>query len=332
MADEASHPADDQHPADHPATDHSAHDEHAHDPLDTAHLMDHVQDQTYFEVPRIFAPHEDTNQAGKLHIYQPAEKLGIEGVQPRLGIAMIDQLIKPLDGRITKFMVIEVVAAVLIAAVFIRLGQRVRGGGAPKGKLWNLFEAMLLFIRDQVARPAIGHRDADRFLPFLWTVFFFVLACNLLGMVPWMGSPTGSIAVTGILALITFITVVGAGMFKLGPLGFLKAQVPHMDLPLLLAIPLVPMIFLLEMGGMIIKHVVLSVRLLANMMAGHLVLAVLIAFIAVAWKSMLIFGVMPASILGATALSMLELFVAFLQAYIFTFLSALFIGMAVHPH
>ena len=113
-----------------------------------------------------------------------------------------------------------------------------------------------------------------------------------------------------------------------------------MDLPPALKIALVPMIFVIEVVGFLIKHFVLSVRLLANMAAGHLVLAVLIAFIAAiaqqdfvtSYFSPAFIGVSGASIFGATALSMLELFVAFLQAYIFTFLSALFIGMAVHPH
>jgi F-type H+-transporting ATPase subunit a len=106
-----------------------------------------------------------------------------------------------------------------------------------------------------------------------------------------------------------------------------------MDLPAALGIVLRPMIFVLETIGLLIRHAVLAVRLLANMMAGHLVLAVMLAFIAAAASNALVwYGVTPLSLLGATALNMLELFVAFLQAYIFTFLSALFIGMAVHPH
>ena len=93
-----------------------------------------------------------------------------------------------------------------------------------------------MFIRDEVARPAIGHHDADKFLPYLWTIFFFVLTCNLLGMLPWLGSPTGAFGVTGTLALMTFAAVVGAGSKKLGVMGFWAAQVPHMHLPFVLAI------------------------------------------------------------------------------------------------
>jgi F-type H+-transporting ATPase subunit a len=130
---------------------------------------------------------------------------------------------------------------------------------------------------------------------------------------------------------VAFLTTIGTGMSKLGPVGFWKAQVPHLDVPGPLKIVLVPMIFLIEVLGLMIKHSVLAVRLLANMMAGHVVLGVIIAFIGAATGAVW-FAVMPASVLGATALGLLELFVAFLQAYIFVFLAALFIGMAVHPH
>ncbi len=235
---------------------------------------------------------------------------------------------------ITKFMVLELVAAAIILIVFIWFARKIAGGRTPRGRFWNMVEMMLLFIRDEVARPAIGRKDADRFLPFLWTIFFFVLGCNLLGMIPWAGSPTGAFAVTAALAVMTFLTVVGAGMMKFGAVGFWVGQVPHMELPFVMAIFIKPMVFGIEVMGMFIKHFVLAVRLLANMFAGHLVLAVLLSFIAATAELHLLLwsGVTVASIFGATALSMLELFIAFLQAYIFVFLSALFIGMAVHQH
>lgn len=299
--------------------------EHHHDPLSSAHLIGHVKDAEYFETPRMVAH-------GHLKIPQiadPSKKIPVT-----VGLKQVDDLIE--DGgfnfRITRFMVVEVFAAVIVCLVFIRLATKIQTGGSPQGKFWNFFEAMLLFMRDQVARPAIGKHDADKFLPFVWTVFFFILLCNLLGLVPWMGSPTGALAVTGAMAIVVFVAVVVAGSLKLGAIGFWKNQVPHMELPLWLAIPLIPMIFLIEVLGLFIKHFVLSVRLLANMLAGHLVVAVILAFIAASAASIAWFGVMPASILGAIAISMLELFVAFLQAYIFAFLASLFIGMAVHSH
>ena len=236
--------------------------------------------------------------------------------------------------QLTKFMVLEVVVALLMLVVFVTLARFMVGGGRPRGRLWNFFEAMLVFIRDEVARPAIGRHEADRFLPFVWNVFFFILFCNLLGMVPWAGSPTGALSVTGALAGIAFLTVIGAGMFKFGLVGFWTGMVPHMDVPLAMAVVLKPMLMVIEIAGLGIKHTVLAVRLLANMFAGHLVLAVIVGFIGATANAFIILwlGVTIASVLGAVALSLLELFVAFLQAYIFAFLTALFIGMAVHQH
>jgi F-type H+-transporting ATPase subunit a len=290
-------------------------------------LIGHVKDTTYFELPRALGGRIDIPQLPAA--YQPAHSL-----------TPANDLFEPFTLQITKFMVIEVLAAVIVLLLAIPLANKIAGGRVAKGRLWNALEAILLFLRDEVARPAIGKHDADRFLPYLWTIFFFVLSCNLLGMVPWLGSPTGAIGCTGTLALMTLAAVIGAGSKKLGPVGFWKAQVPHMDLPLALAIPLKPMIFAIEVLGLLIKHFVLSVRLLANMFAGHLVLGVLVAFVAAvamqpsvtSYFSPLFLGVSVSSVLGAAALGLLELFVAFLQAYIFTFLSALFIGMAVHPH
>jgi F-type H+-transporting ATPase subunit a len=233
---------------------------------------------------------------------------------------------------ITKYMVLELVAVVLILAIFIPLARRIQSGKLVTGRFWNLFEAFLLFIRNEVARPAIGGHGADKFLPFLWTAFFFILFCNLLGLVPWAGSPTGSLAVTAVMAVATVIVVIGSGMRTYGAVGFWLGLVPHMELPFVLAIFLKPMIFLIEVVGLFIKHGVLAIRLLANLFAGHLVLAVILSFIKGTADSWLWYGVTPVTVLGATALNLLELLVAFLQAYIFAFLSALFIGMAVHQH
>jgi F-type H+-transporting ATPase subunit a len=267
---------------------------------------------------------------------------------------------------ISKYMILEVVLAAILFWVFSRLAGKLRSGEPAMGALANLFEAMILFVRDQIARPAIdshdhhdhhdgghgehdhghghaapGHahallaaHDGDRFVPLLLTLFFFVLGCNLLGMVPWAGSPTASFSVTLALAGVTLATVVVAGMRKFGFLGFFFNQVPSMDLPLPLALILKPMIFLIEMVGLAIKHLILAVRLLANMVAGHLVLLGIMGMIsAAASYSMGMWATVTGiSVVSCTLFSVLELFVAFLQAYIFTFLSALFIGAAVHQH
>jgi F-type H+-transporting ATPase subunit a len=299
-------------------------------PLAPNELFKHVEDATYFHVPRFMTSHE---AHGHINIPQPF-KLEKPLIEMHTGNSLIDNTIKPMDFTLTKFMVLEVVIALIIFVFFMALAGRIKGGNLAKGKFWNLLEVFLLYIRDHVARPCIGDHDADRFVPYLWTLFFFVLGCNLMGMIPWMGSPTGALAVTAALAFTTFLVVVGSGSKQLGFVGFWKAQVPHMDLPKPIAIGLVPLIFVIEVLGLFIKHCVLAIRLLANMMAGHVVLSVVLAFIAAsAVAGQFIWGgVTTASVLGATALSMLELFVAFLQTYIFVFLSALFIGAAVHPH
>jgi F-type H+-transporting ATPase subunit a len=235
---------------------------------------------------------------------------------------------------ISKFMVLEVVVAAIVAFLFIRFAARVRAGDPPKGKFWNMLEAFLLFLRDDVARPAIGKSEADRFVPLLWTIFFFVLGMNLFGMLPWAGAPTGAFAVTFGMACVTFGVVLTSGSKKFGVLGFWKNLVPTMGLPWILAIIIVPMILAIEILGLFIKHGVLAVRLLANMVAGHLVL------LGIMGMAFSLEGAMSNSwpitaviaVIAATIFSLLELFVAFLQAYIFTFLSALFIGAAVHHH
>jgi len=254
------------------------------------------------------------------------------GLEIPLPHGTVEVLGREIHLRLTKFMALELVAALLMLLIFIPLARNIATGQRPRGRIWNLFEAVLLFVRDEMVRPAIGRPEADRFLPFIWTLFIFILFCNLLGLVPWAGSPTGSISVTAAMALIAFGVVMGAGMKKSGLLGFWTGLVPHMELPWLLAILLKPMILFIEIFGLLIKHTILAVRLLANMFAGHLVLAVIMGFILLFVGKIAWYGVMPAAVLGATALNLLELFVAFLQAYIFAFLTALFIGMALHQH
>jgi F-type H+-transporting ATPase subunit a len=284
--------------------------------------------------------------------------------------ATLDSLYAVKSGfGISKYMILEVVLAAILLAVFTRLARTLQSGQPPRGWFGNLFEAMILFVRDQIARPAIdshdhgdhgdhdhhGHdsldhhgarstagtpaavhetHDGDRFVPLLLTLFFFVLGCNLLGMVPWAGSPTASFSVTLALAGVTMLTVVLAGMQKFGFFGFFKNQIPTMDLPLPLAILLKPMIFAIEMLGLCIKHLILAVRLLANMVAGHLVLLGIMGLItaAASYSTGMWATVTGISVVSCTLFSLLELFVAFLQAYIFTFLSALFIGASVHQH
>lgn len=236
---------------------------------------------------------------------------------------------------ISKFMVIQFVVAVIIVAMFCGyLAPKIRNGDAPRGRLWNLLEVFLLFLRDEVIRPAIGH-GADRFAPLLWSVFFFILGCNLFGMLPWAGAPTSAFGVTIALAAVTLVVGWGCGVVKFGPQGVFYGQlVPGMELPIYMAIILMPMIWVIEVVGNLIKHGVLGVRLLANMVAGHVVLLGILGIAFSVEGALGDFWGLAAviSLVGGTLIACLELFVAFLQAYIFTFLSALFIGAATHKH
>jgi F-type H+-transporting ATPase subunit a len=270
-----------------------------------ANPLEHVLDHDELEIPWVNPPTFEL----KIHLPQ------IFGLQ------------------ITRFMVMELVAALLVIVVVVPVVRHISRNYVSRGRFTNMIEAMLLFIRDDVARPAIGGHGADRFLPYLWTVFFFVLFNNLLGMIPGGASATGNINVTMALALMTLATVLMAGIKELGFVGYWVGIVPHLDVPGVLKPFLWGLMFFIELTGLLIKHLVLAVRLFANMFAGHMVLAVILGFILMAYGNWWTLGLIaPASIGGVICLSLLELFVAFLQAYIFTFLSALFIGMAVHPH
>jgi F-type H+-transporting ATPase subunit a len=275
------------------------------------------------------------------------------------------------EVRITKFMLLELIAALILIAIFIPLAKKIRTGGLPKGPFWNFFETLLVFVRDEIARPnlddphkgAHGHgehghgehakdthaghaagdhhppqevHEGDRFVPFLWTLFMFILVCNLLGLIPFMGSATASIWVTGGLAVISFVVMHGAGLIARGnPISYLASLWPKIDVPVLG--PILSLgLFLIELMGTVIKSGVLAIRLFANMFAGHMVLGMILVFIYSVGKLEsepygLWAGVSFASVLGVVALSLLELFVAFLQAYVFTFLTALFVGMNLYP-
>jgi F-type H+-transporting ATPase subunit a len=254
-----------------------------------------------------------------------------------------------MELRLTKFMILQLIAAGLILLIYIPLARRIASGALPTGRFWNFFEALLVFVRDEIARPNLdqpahegehhddhGHHQehtADSYVPFLWTLFLFVLFCNLLGMLPMMGSPTASIWVTGALAMISFVVIHASAIRKHGFTGYLFGLWPKLDIPFA-GVLIGGLIWGLELLGMVIKAFVLAVRLFANMFAGHMVLAYIIFLIYLAGNlaglGLLWGGVTIVSVLAVVALSLLELFVAFLQAYVFTFLTALFLGMSLH--
>src|SRR5438552_12022326 len=249
---------------------------------------------------------------------------------------VVDQEIFKISGykMLTKYMILEVIAAGLIAAIYIPLAKRVQSGEPPKGAFQNFFEVLLTFVRDDIAKPNLGEHAADKYVPFLWTLFLFILFCNLLGLVPYGGSPTANIYATGALALIVFFAIHGSAIAKMGVLHYLKSMWPHLDIPIWgVSFGINFLVFVIEIGGNLIKNGVLAIRLFANMLGGHSALAMIMLFILITARGALGLWITItfSSVAGAFFLNLLELLVAALQAYIFVFLTALFMGMAIHP-
>jgi F-type H+-transporting ATPase subunit a len=282
-------------------------------------------------------PQEHVSDAPYLHITDIL--FGGSPQHPGLVIPLPRISIFGYQFQVTKFMVLELVAAVLAIVIFVPICRRASQGDLPQGPFWNAFESLLTFIRDDVARPNIGEHDADKYVPFLWTLFIYVLFMNLLGMFPFLGSPTASVWVTAGLAVCSFIMFHAAPIAAHGLVPYLKSTWPHIELghnfiAHLFGFVLSLSIWAIEMFGTVIKSFVLAVRLFANMFAGHMVLASILLFIVTVGHQGLswLWGVVTvASVAGVVALSLLELFVAFLQAYVFVFLTSLFMGMALHP-
>jgi F-type H+-transporting ATPase subunit a len=241
-------------------------------------------------------------------------------------------------------LVMLLISAGLMLLIFPRITKAyIRREHVPTGTR-NFFEAILIYIREEMARPVLGE-ETDRFLPFLWTLFFFILFNNLLGLLPWDvltgwfmeplglkpfgGTATANIWVTGALAIVAFVVWQVAGIRANGLGPYLKHFLG--GAPIWLA----PMMVPLEILGMFIKPFALAVRLFANMIAGHTVLAVLLMFTTMAFAAGvgLGWGVSIAVVLAGVVMMCLEVFVAFLQTYIFVFLTAMFIGqLVVHEH
>ncbi|MEM9412843.1 MAG: F0F1 ATP synthase subunit A, partial [Planctomycetota bacterium] len=234
--------------------------------LNPDHLIGHVQDSDYFEMPAIGSMDFEKKVPLKIpHISPWTNEKPLIGKNGTLIKVDTDtnQFIGPATFQPTKFVILQLIGALIVCAIFIPYARRVRNGNPPKGWFWNMIDAAVYYVRDEIATPGIGSHDVKRFLPFVWTVFFFVLVLNLIGMVPGLGAATGSISVTAALALSVFGIVVITGMKKMGVVGFIKAQAPHLDVSPAIGFILIPVIWAIEMFGLMIKHVVLAVRLFA---------------------------------------------------------------------
>ncbi|OLB49968.1 MAG: ATP synthase F0 subunit A [Gemmatimonadetes bacterium] len=236
-----------------------------------------------------------------------------------------------IDVSPTKHVVFMVVAAILVFVTVRIAGRQIerrhREGKAPHG-FGAAIEAIVLFVRNDVAIANIGH-GGEKFAPYILTLFFFILYCNLFGLLPWGATATGNLAVTGTLALTAFVTVEVSGLVTLGPKGYLKTIVfvpPGITGigAVLMALIMTP----IEIIGKLVKPFALTLRLFANMTAGHFVILALLGLIFI-FSSWL---VAAATVAFVVFMMLLELLVAFLQAYIFALLTSVFIGMMRHAH
>jgi F-type H+-transporting ATPase subunit a len=273
-------------------------------------IMHHLEDGSYWETP-----------FGTLHL-------------PQFAPVHLGPL--TLDFSITRHVLFMMFAAALVGLILISAARGARreqasgAGRGPKGAA-NVVEAMVLFIRDEIALRNIG-AGGERYVPYIVTVFFFILFCNILGLVPWGATPTGNISVTAALAVMTLITVELAGMRELGFKGYMGTifYAPH-GMHWGMKIPMYIIMTPVEAAGKLAKPFALAMRLFANMTAGHAVVLALTGLIVLAWDGGAAWAA-PAPLFMAVAIMVLEIFIAFLQAYVFAVLSSVFIGLIRHAH
>jgi F-type H+-transporting ATPase subunit a len=278
---------------------------------------------------------------GELVLHHTADAYSF-GIEPYLVFSWHrwpDLHLGPLTLNLTptKHVVFLFIAAILVFLTMWYTGRSLEkqraGKSAPKG-FANAMESIVLYVRNEIAIANIGHESGAKYAPFVMSLFFFILYCNLLGLVPHGASPTGNVAVTAGLAICSFIAIEVGGFLKLGPKGYVRTIFPTVPGltgagAMAMSIAMGP----IEIIGKLVKPFALTVRLFGNMTAGHFVILSLLGLI-------FLFGHLQywnwAIGFAATGLvvgiMMLEMFVALLQAYVFALLTAVFIGMMQHEH
>jgi F-type H+-transporting ATPase subunit a len=241
-----------------------------------------------------------------------------------------------IDLSPTKHVVYLLVAALLCAATMIWVARKTHGKGAeraPKG-LANVIEAFVIYLRDEVALRNIG-KGGERYVPFILTLFFFILYMNVLGLVPFGASATGNVGVTAALAILALVAIEVGGFLHIGPKAYLGTivYIPkglNWFWSIIMAVVMTPV----ELVAKLARIFALAIRLFANMTAGHLVILSLVGliFMAGAAEGTIKYLIWPAPVLMAVAIMLMEIFIAFLQAYIFAMLTSVFIGLVRHPH
>ena len=294
--------------------------------VDGKYIMHHIQDDRVFE---LFNPF-DYNDANQDHYYF-TKKIKLDYSWNKLqNIPFISNYLtwkwdpsvslSPVDYDnqliLNKQLIMMLLASSIIVLLFLfgyKKEKKVQSG------LGNLLEVFVVFIRDEIVYPNMGKKQGRKFLPLILTFFFFIVMLNLLGLIPGSATATASFSVTVALALITFFTYIIFANKDFWKHIFATPGVPFWLLPIMI---------LVELIGLLTKPFALSVRLLANMNAGHIIILAFLGIIINMGSSWVALGSVPM----ALAINMLEVFVAFLQGYIFCLLSSIFIGMAVLEH
>ena len=294
--------------------------------VDGEYIMHHIQDDRVFE---LFNPF-DYNDANQDHYYF-TKKIKLDYSWNKLqNIPFISNYLTwkwdpsvslaPVDSDnqliLNKQLIMMLLASSIIVLLFLfgyKKEKKVQSG------LGNLLEVFVVFIRDEIVYPNMGKKQGRKFLPLILTFFFFIVMLNLLGLIPGSATATASFSVTVALALITFFTYIIFANKDFWKHIFATPGVPFWLLPIMI---------LVELIGLLTKPFALSVRLLANMNAGHIIILAFLGIIINMGSSWVALGSVPM----ALAINMLEVFVAFLQGYIFSLLSSIFIGMAVVEH
>ena len=225
-----------------------------------------------------------------------------------------------LDLSITKYTVYMWIAAALMLVIFLPMARK---RGRVYTGLYNLFEALIVYVREEIVYVNIGREDGRPYVPYICTLFFFILFMNLLGLIPFGASPTSNLGVTGVLALFSMIVIETSGVVANGPVKYARSLMPQ-GVPIFLAPVMIP----IELIGHFAKPFALMIRLFANMTAGHVVILSMLGliFLLKSWF------VVPVSIAFTLFIFVLEILIAFIQAYIFATLTSVFIQLSRHPH
>jgi F-type H+-transporting ATPase subunit a len=227
---------------------------------------------------------------------------------------------------LTNLQIFQLLAVLLVFVCFTGVPRYLRTGQGDA--LTKACAGFVIWIRDEMIYKVMGEEHGRKFVPYFLSLFFFLLFMNVMGLVPGAATATASIHVTAAMACVTFVSMLACGMAAQGPIAFWKHLVPHVPLPLW------PLMFVVELIGLLVKPFALMIRLFANMTGGHLVVLSfmgLIFFFAQKSGAGLGYAVSPISVAFAVFIMIIESFVALLQAYIFTQLSILFVNSSVHP-